>query len=398
MSVLQDRVSPRPFGEIRKVLETDLGRPLEEVFDRVDPEPIAAASLAQVHRAVLKQEKAEVAIKVQYIEIAQRFRGDMRTIDFMLRLAGWFYPGFNFGQILNKLTTTISAELDFRLEAHNSKRAGRDLEKGGFGNRVVCARIFPDYVTRRVLVSELVEHGVKISNRKGIIANGMNVSEVSRNFFDAIAYQIFVTGFFHADPHAGNVLVHKLPDGSPQIVLLDYGLCAELDPVQRKELSDIWSSAITHNNIKLSELAKRYHCDEFELFASCFLMMPYVYHTMKEKIYKNVEFERSIRVQVRERMDDINSIVNRLPKEYAFVLRSLMATKSISHELGSQLSRSMCLLRYSLYTSHAGASFIRIYYLKVLAWMETLYALFMMSFFKFQNPELAKTLETKYYA
>ncbi|CCW60206.1 unnamed protein product [Phytomonas sp. EM1] len=315
----------------------------------------------------------------------------------MLRIAGWLYPGFDFGQILNRLTTTIGAELDFRLEARNSERAAGDLRKGGFGNRVVCTRIFPDYVRRRVLVSEFVDHAVKISDRKGLLAQGIDVREVSRNFFDAIAYQIFVAGFFHADPHAGNVLVHKLPDGSPQVVLIDYGLCDDLNAAQRKELSEIWSAAITHDNAKLSELAKRYHCEEYELFASCFLMAPYHYHSIKEKIYQNKEIERSIRVQVRERMHDINGIVTGLPKEYALVLRSLMATKAISYELGTQIGRSMCFLRYSLRSSHTSASVLRIFCLKARAWVETLYALFIISFLRYRSPELVETLETNFY-
>nr|AGU67993.1 ubiquinone biosynthesis protein [Herpetomonas muscarum] len=394
MAVLQDKVVPRPFSEVAAVLASDLGRPTEEVFSYLDEEPIAAASLAQVHRGTLRKEGIDVAVKVQYIDIAQRFRGDMRTIDLMLKVAGYFFPGFDFGQIICKLNDTVAAELDFRLEADNSERAAADLKKGGFGDRVVCADIFREYLTKRLLVSRFVQDAVKISDKAGIERLGLNPTTVATDFFDAIAYQIFVTGFFHGDPHAGNVLVHRLPNGKSQVVLLDYGLCAYMDHPMRREMSDIWTYSVTHNTPKLIEVAEKYHCTDHALFASCFLQHPYVYHSNEGGRVMDKHVQESMRDTVKHQMHEVNNIVSTLPKEYALVLRSIMATKAINRELGDVANRPMRMLRYSLTTSHENASPLQRLCLRVRAWAAEKYSAVMFAIAKWRHPELVELLET----
>lgn len=393
MTVLQDKVITRPYSEIVAVLEADLKHPIDEVFSYIDPVPIAAASLAQVHRGKLRKEGVDVAIKVQYIDIAQRFKGDMRTIDLMLKVAGYCYRGFDFGQIISKLNDTVAAELDFRLEAQNSDRAAADLKKGSFGSKVVCAKLYWDYITKRLLVSRFVENSVKISDKAGIERLGLDAKQVATNFFDAIAYQIFVTGFFHGDPHAGNVLVHKLPDGKPQVVLLDYGLCATMDRAMRREMSDIWTSSVTHDTAKLIELAKRYNCPDHELFASCFLQHPYAYYSAEGGRVMSKAVQESMRDTVKHKMHEVNDIVSTLPKEYALVLRSIMATKAINRELGDIVNRPMRMLRYSLKTSHEDASRLKLLRLQVRAWIEEKYSAWMLAIAKSRDPALGELLE-----
>lgn len=393
MATLQDQVSSRPFSEIVAVLESDMRRPYTEVFEKLDPTPIAAASLAQVHRGTLRSSGEDVAVKVQYIDITQRFRGDMRTIDLMLRVAGSLYPGFDLGQIITKLNDTVAAELDFRLEAANNDRAARDLRQAGFGNRVVCSTILHQYVTRRILVSRFVKDAVKMSDRQGMEARGINVAEAATNFFDAISFQIFTSGFFHADPHAGNVLVHKLRSGKPQVVLLDYGLCAELNNEQRREVSDIWTSSITHDSETLQAISRRYHCEDYALFASCFLQHPYVFYspTGNRTLSKNVQ--ESMRDTVKHKMNEINDIVASLPKEYALVLRSIMATKAINKELCDVVNRPMRMLRYSLRTSHGDMGWVKLFYVMFKARLVELYSAIALAIARHRYPEVAAALE-----
>ncbi|EPY37810.1 aarF domain-containing kinase [Angomonas deanei] len=393
MAVLQDSVRKKPFSEIVAVLQKDLGKPLESVFSSIDPEPIAAASLAQVHRAHLLSENVDVAVKVQYIDIAQRFHGDMATIDLMLRIAGSLFPGFDLGQIITKLNDTVAAELDFRIEASNCDRAAADLKKGGFGSRVVCPQLFWDYTTKRVLVSRFVLNAVKISDRAGIEALGLNASKVASDFFEAIAYQIFTTGFFHGDPHAGNVLVHKLSNGSPQVVLLDFGLCAEMNPTQRREMSDIWTACTTRNSAKLKAISERYNCDDYELFASCFLQHPYSFYSPGKGRLMSKEIQESMRDTVKYKMTEVNTIVSSLPKEYTLVLRSIMATKAINRELGDVVNRPIKMLKYSLKTSHEDIPVLKLKYMMAKAWVMELYSSLVMRLIKWSSPELAASLE-----
>ncbi|KPI90653.1 hypothetical protein ABL78_0249 [Leptomonas seymouri] len=394
MSVLQDAVVTRPFSEVVAVLENDFGCPLSEVFAYVDPNPLAAASLAQVHCGRLRKEDEDVAIKVQYIDIAQRFHGDMRTIELMLATASYFFPGYDFGQIISKLNDTVAAELDFRLEGRNNDRAAADLGANGWGNRVVCPKIFWDYTRKRVLVSKFVSNAVKISDRSGIEKMGLNVRQVATTFFDAIAFQIFKTGFFHGDPHGGNILVHKLPDGSPQVVMLDFGLCAELNNAQRREISDIWTASVTHNTPHISEIARRYNCDDYDLFASCFLQHPYEYFSKNKGRVTNEKVLESMRVTMKEQMSELNKIVSALPKEYALVLRSIIATKAINRELGDAANRPMRMLRYSLQTSHEDLPRIRLMMLMTKAWFEEMYSSLMLKLTLWRHPELSEVFES----
>nr|AGU67990.1 ubiquinone biosynthesis protein [Crithidia acanthocephali] len=393
MAVLQDAVVKRPFSEVVAVLEKDLGCPLSEVFAYVDPTPLAAASLAQVHRGRLRVEDEEVAIKVQYIDIAQRFNGDMRTISFMFATASYFFPGYDFGQIITKLNDTVANELDFRLEGRNNDRAAADLKAAGFGDRVVCPKIFWDYGGKRVLVSKFVPNAVKISDRAGIRKMGLDVREVATLFYDAIAFQIFKTGFFHGDPHAGNILVRKLPDGAPQVVLLDFGLCAELNAAQRREISDIWTASVTHDTPTVTAIAHRYHCEDYDLFASCFLQHPYEYFANNKGRVTNSKELESMRTTVKERMSELNNIVAALPKEYALVLRSIMATKAINRELGDAANRPMRFLRYSLQTSHEDLPRIQLAMLMAKAWIEEKYSSLMLKFALWRHPELNEVFE-----
>ncbi|XQJ24903.1 ABC1 family, putative [Leishmania guyanensis] len=393
MSVLQDAVVKRPYAEVVAVLEKDLGRPLSEVFSYVDSTPLAAASLAQVHRGRLRDENTEVAIKVQYLDVAQRFNGDMRTISLMFAAASCFFPGYDFGQIITKLNDTVAAELDFRIEGRNSDRAAADLQACGWGERVVCPRIFWNHSSKRVLVSKFIPNAVKISDHAGIASMGLSVKEVATTFFDVIAFQIFCTGFFHGDPHAGNILVHKLPNGKPQVVLLDFGLCAELDAAQRREISDIWTASITHDTPKITEIAHRYHCDDYGLFASCFLQHPYDYSANSaSNRLRSSDALVLMRETAKHRMAELNNIVAALPKEYALVLRSIMATKAINRELGEAANRPMCMLRYSLKTSREDLPKLQLMALMAKAWFEEWYSSIALRLALWRHPELSEVL------
>ncbi|KAG5498511.1 hypothetical protein JKF63_02797 [Porcisia hertigi] len=395
MAVLQNAVVKRPYTEVVAVLEKDLGCPISEVFSYVDPTPLAAASLAQVHRGRLRDEDADVAIKVQYLDIAQRFNGDMRTITLMFAAANFFFPGYDFGQIVTKLNDTVAAELDFRLEGRNSDRAAADLRAFGWGERVVCPRVFWKYARKRVLVTQFIPNAVKISDRAGIEAMGLNVKEVATTFFEVMAFQVFRTGFFHGDPHAGNVLVHRRPNGKPQVVLLDFGLCAELDAPQLREISDIWTASTTHNTSMIMDIAHRYHCTDYALFASCFLQHPYEYfsNSASGRLTSSRVLE-SMRDMMKHRMTDINTIIAALPKEYALVLRSIMATKAINRELGDAVNRPMCFLRYSLKTSHVDLPKIQFAMLMTKAWFVEWYSSLVLRLTLWWHPELSEMLDT----
>jgi cytochrome P450/predicted unusual protein kinase regulating ubiquinone biosynthesis (AarF/ABC1/UbiB family) len=214
-----DAVPPRPFTEVRRWIERELGRPFADVFARVDDVPLAAASLAQVHRATLR-DGSEVVAKVQYPEIARLARVDLASLRVVARLAGGLVRRFDLRSIMDEIAELVALELDFEREARSTERIGADLA----GDPTVrVPRLHPAYTTPRLLVLEYLD-GIKVTDVDRVRAAGHDVAEVGRRIGRIYGRMIFEHGFFQGDPHPGNLLV--LPDGA--IGLLDFGLAKEL--------------------------------------------------------------------------------------------------------------------------------------------------------------------------
>ena len=223
LSRLQDRVPPRPLPVVRRVVERELGRPIESVFLRFSERPVASASLAQVHDAILHDGR-RVAVKVQYPEVAELVRSDLANLRALFRTIGWLERDFDLMPIVNELGRHVPSELDFLHEARNSERvaaifAGRD--------DVRVPRVFAEWTTRRVLVMEFVD-APKITDLDALTAANIDVDALVRTLIDAWCQQVLVHGFFQADPHPGNLLVESDGAGGARLVLLDFGLAKEL--------------------------------------------------------------------------------------------------------------------------------------------------------------------------
>jgi predicted unusual protein kinase regulating ubiquinone biosynthesis (AarF/ABC1/UbiB family) len=221
LSRLHDRVPPRPYAEITALLKRELGRKAEDVFAEFDSEPIAAASLAQVHRARLTSGE-EVAVKVQYPDIEEIVGADLWGLGVVKRAVQRLLPDLNVGEIIDDLRSSIPQELDFIHEGKSAEQVGRNFA----GNEsVVIPRIFWQWTTKRVLVMEFI-HGIKITGTEALREAELDLKQLCTLFLRTYFEQIMVQGYFNADPHPGNLLV--LPDG-PRIALLDFGLVKRID-------------------------------------------------------------------------------------------------------------------------------------------------------------------------
>jgi predicted unusual protein kinase regulating ubiquinone biosynthesis (AarF/ABC1/UbiB family) len=221
LAALQDRVPPHPWPAIEPVLTAELGRPLRDVFDAIDREPVAAASLAQVHRARLHDGRA-VAVKVQYPEVAGLVAADLSALTWIVETIARLEPRVRLQPIIDHLRATLPLELDFGREAAMMERLRAAL---AHRDDVVVPAAVAEYSTERLLVMTYVD-GVKVTDRAALVDAGIDPVAVARILNDVYAEQMLRHGLLHADPHPGNLLVQP----GPRVVLLDHGLTVELPP------------------------------------------------------------------------------------------------------------------------------------------------------------------------
>jgi aarF domain-containing kinase len=222
LSRLQDRVPPKPLSVVKDVVERELARPLGSVFRSFSVRPIASASLAQVHEAELVDGR-RVAVKVQYPEVAALVRSDLANLRFLFRAVGVFEREFDLMPLLDELGSYLPRELDFVNEGHNAETIAAFFVDHP---EVVVPKIYWEWTTRRVLVMEFMS-GIKITDVEALRSAHVDLDRVTQILVEAFCRQILTHGFFHADPHPGNLLVQ--PEG-PRLVLLDFGLSKDLPP------------------------------------------------------------------------------------------------------------------------------------------------------------------------
>ncbi|HEX5616697.1 MAG TPA: AarF/UbiB family protein [Acidimicrobiia bacterium] len=226
---LRDRVPPEPFDDVRRVVEADLGRPLDEVFTTFERTPIAAASIAQVHAATLRTGES-VVVKVQRPQIARLVRQDIEAMAWLApRLIGRIPVAAlaNPPALVELFAETIVEELDFRLEAANMLDIARVLAVTEQSATIV-PRPHPDLVTRRVLVMERLD-GFGWDDVDAMRAAGVDTEAVLHAGLVGFMEGAMLFGVFHGDLHGGNLMVR--PDG--RTVLMDFGITGRLDETQR---------------------------------------------------------------------------------------------------------------------------------------------------------------------
>ncbi|MDQ3294456.1 MAG: AarF/UbiB family protein, partial [Actinomycetota bacterium] len=221
---LQDDVDPFSFADVERIVEEGVGARISKAFQSFDHEPLAAASLGQVHRAVLRDGRA-VAVKVQRPGVRERVRDDMEVIE---ELAGFVDSHtktgrqFGFGDMVGEFKASIAAELDYRQEAAHLRLLGEHLAGH---DALVVPQPVDSYTTSTVLTMELVA-GRNIASLGPLALTEVDAGDLVDVLFRAYLQQILENGFVHADPHPGNVLLTD--DG--RLALIDLGMVARLSP------------------------------------------------------------------------------------------------------------------------------------------------------------------------
>jgi len=230
---LQDEVAPFPFEQAKEIIETELNAPLDMTFRNVDAEPMAAASIGQVHRAGLRDGSA-VVIKVQRPGIKGTIDADLEIMLYLAGLMEKHLDGWDVHRptkLVEEFARNLNKELDYTNEAANMERLASLLADDP---RAYIPKVFPKATTPRVLTMESIE-GIKSGSLDRLKAEGYDLKEIAGRGADLMMKQIFVHGFFHADPHPGNLMI--LPENI--ICFLDLGMMGRLDRMTREEIVDL---------------------------------------------------------------------------------------------------------------------------------------------------------------
>jgi predicted unusual protein kinase regulating ubiquinone biosynthesis (AarF/ABC1/UbiB family) len=264
ISSLQDEVPAAPFTHVVSVIETELGKPVEQVFSVLERKCTAAASLGQVHKGVLASTGETVAVKVQRPHIDELVRMDLSTIRFVIWVISRFVDTSEFIDlkgVYREFKRTVYEEIDYVTEAANAKRF-----KEMFANDpiIYIPQVYDDYTSRRVLVLEWID-GIKINDYPALEAEGISRLEVAKRTVRAYFHQFFIEGFFHADPHPGNIFI--LPpeqsrriaglDGGPVVAFVDFGMVGKLTKNMKQSLKDLFLNFVARNSQGLVSALQR---------------------------------------------------------------------------------------------------------------------------------------------
>ncbi len=320
---LQDEVSPFSPDKAFEIIKEELHTDINEIFNSLDEEPIAAASIAQVHKGILKNGD-EVIIKVQRPEIRSIIKDDIEIMYTLSKLIEKYIRGaenFDFPGMVKEFEKTIYNELDFYVEIqHIEKFRGNFIDD----ENIYVPKVYKEYSTSKILIMERII-GTPLSEVEKFTDIEQN-EEISVNIVEAMLKQIFEHGFFHADPHAGNILALK----ENKICFLDFGMMGILLPKYREIMADIMvgfmqkdERKITKAIIKLSKNKAIKNEDQFEL-----------------EIYELIERYYSVplkQINIAELLNRLIKLVIshniKLPSNITFLFKSMMNIENIARDL-----------------------------------------------------------------
>ena len=230
---LEDNVPPVEFSRIREILEAETGKPIEEAFKEFNEVPLASASIAQIYEAVLPDGQ-EVVVKVQRPGLWNQVEIDLEILENLAGLLENHVEGWKVhrpAHLIQQIGRMLIRELDYNVELAYIDRFRHHAQDHPY---LVVPRTYDDLSTAKVIVMEKVQ-GIKASHRRSLLEEGYDVKKVAHRVADAVMVQIFQHGFFHADPHAGNLFV--LPE--EKICFIDFGMMGTMNRETRDHFADL---------------------------------------------------------------------------------------------------------------------------------------------------------------
>lgn len=248
LSSLQDEVPPESFSHVISVIESELGKTVDQVFSLLERKATAAASLGQVHKATLLSNGEQVAVKVQRPHIEQLVAMDLSTLKFVIWVINRLVDTSGFIDLMgvyHEFKRTVYEEIDYLTEAKNAQRFQEMFQDDP---QIKIPHIYEEYSSQRMLVLEWIE-GIKINDYTALEAVSIDRLEVANRTVRAYFHQFFEAGFFHADPHPGNIFVQAgPPEVGPIIAFVDFGMVGNLNKGMKKSLKELFLSFVLRDS------------------------------------------------------------------------------------------------------------------------------------------------------
>jgi ubiquinone biosynthesis protein len=321
---LQDKVPAFAFADVYRIIREETGRPADDLFDHLDPEPLASASIGQVHRARLKDGE-EVAVKVQRPGIRKLVEVDLEIMLHLATLAERHIEELaphRPVKIVEEFARSIEKEMDYTLEATSMERVARSFLHE---ETVYIPKVYREATTERVLTTEYVD-GIKVSLLDRLDENGYDRRLITRRGADILLTQIFEHGFFHADPHPGNLFV--LPNNV--VCLLDFGMMGTVDRNTREEFVELVDAVVRRDEPRTSRVLLKLTLWEEE--PDLRLLGKDVADFMGEHLYKPLKdirigklLHNMLELAARHRM--------RIPPEIFLMLKAISTVEGVGQSL-----------------------------------------------------------------
>ncbi|KAK0096952.1 hypothetical protein PV326_003754 [Microctonus aethiopoides] len=330
MKVLHSSAPQSPFNDVLDVLKEDLNKDPYEIFETIDPEPLGAASLAQVHKATMKDGRI-VALKVQHKAVKSNSRVDIQTMAALVKITSWIFPEFKFDWLVEETKKNIPRELNFKCEGENAEKVKQLFSHYKW---LKVPDILWELSTPRVLAMEFVEGG-QVNDLQYIQNNNINPYEVSSKLGRLYSHMIFITGFVHSDPHPGNILVRKTTKNETEIILLDHGLYAELKNEFRWSYSKLWMAILDRDKDAMKKYCGELGVEDLYGLLACMVsgrtwdtIMAGVDRTKYTKSEKDL-FQN----EVPNLLPKISEVLEKVDRQMLLVLKTNDLVRSIEHTL-----------------------------------------------------------------
>ncbi|WP_017796445.1 ABC1 kinase family protein [Oceanobacillus kimchii] len=326
---LQDQVAPFSFSDVQEIIGRELQEPINAVFKSFDEHPIAAASIGQVHYGVL-QSGQEVAVKIQRPNLEEKVHTDLEILMSIAKLAEsrleWAKK-YQLSAIIKEFSNSLIAELDYTLEGRNAHRIAQQFKKH---EDVVVPDVYWNLTTEKVLTMEYIK-GIKLDENKKLVREGYNPQLIAEKLIQKQFQQILIDGFFHADPHPGNVMI--LPNH--KILFMDFGMVGRLTSSMKDHLSSLIVAIMRQNTKSIIKAIYRMGIVSENVDAD------YMYadiDDLRDKYY-DIPFSQ---VSIGEAINDLFRVATthgiRIPTDLSLVGKSLLTLEGTVERLDPDIS------------------------------------------------------------